>query len=139
MRVLIVSHDPAERQRAASALHLQDDVEIVEAAGGPEAGRLLRDATFDVLVVDGDLQPKGGFSWLYELYEQAELHGTQRPPAIVMTAREQDQFLGAWSHAQALVRKPVDGFVVARAGGRAGGAHAHHGLTATLSGPAGAA
>ncbi len=114
MRVLIVSHDPDERQRAASALHLQDDVEIVEAAGGPEAGRLLRDATFDVLVVDGDLQPKGGFSWLYELYEQAELHGTQRPPAIVMTAREQDQFLGAWSHAQALVRKPVDGFVVAR-------------------------
>lgn len=113
MRVLIVSPDPAERQRAASALHLQDDVEVVEVAGGPDAGRLLRDAGFDVLVVDGDLQPKGGFSWLYELRQQAELHGTQRPPAVVMTAREQDGFLADWSGAEAIVRKPVDGFVVA--------------------------
>ena len=113
MRVLIVSPDPDERQRAASALHLQDDVHVVEVAGGSEAAGHLRDATFDVLVVDGDLQPKGGFSWLYELRQQAELLGTQRPPAIVMTARAQDQFLGDWSGAQALVRKPVDGFVVA--------------------------
>ncbi len=114
MRVLIVSPDPAERQRAASALHLQDDVEIVEVAGGPDAGVQLRDDTFDVLVVDGDLQPKGGFSWLYELEQQARMHGTQRPPAIIMAARVEDRWLGAWATAEAMVRKPVDGFVVAR-------------------------
>ena len=114
MRVLIVSPDDAERQRAASALHLQDDVEIVEVAGGSEAAVQLRDDTFDVLVVDGDLQPKGGFSWLYELRQQARMHGTHRPPAIIMAARVEDRWLGAWAGAEAMVRKPVDGFVVAR-------------------------
>lgn len=113
MRVLIVSPDAAERSRAASALHLRDDVEVVEAAGGADAGVLLRDGGFDVLVVDGDLQPKGGFSWLYELRQQAQMHGTHRPPAIVMTAREQDAFLADWSGAEVVVRKPVDGFRVA--------------------------
>ena len=121
MRVLIVSPDPDERQRAASALHLQDDVEVVEVAGGPEAAGMLRDASFDVLVVDGDLQPKGGFSWLYELQQQAQMHGTRPPRAIVMTAREQDRFLADWSGADSLVRKPVDGFVVARAVAELGG------------------
>lgn len=113
MRVLIVSPDPAERQRAASALHLRGDVDVVEAEGGAEGARWLRDRTFDVIVIDGDLQPKGGFSWLYELRADAQLHGTQRPPAVVMTAREQDRFLADWSGAEAIVRKPVDGFQVA--------------------------
>jgi DNA-binding response OmpR family regulator len=113
VRVLIVSPDPAERQRAASALQLRQDVDVVEAAGGSQAATHLRDATFDVLVVDGDLQPKGGFSWLYELRADAQLHDRQRPPAVVMTAREQDRFLADWSGAEAIVRKPVDGFEVA--------------------------
>lgn len=123
MRVLIVSPDAAERQRAASALHLRDDVEVVEVAGGDSAATQLRSTGFDVLIVDGDLQPKGGFSWLYELRAQAQLHGIERPPAIVMVARAQDQFLADWSGAEAVVRKPVDGFdvadLVARLAGRA--------------------
>ncbi len=113
MRVLIVSPDAAERRRAASALMLRGDTEVVEASGGSDAAGHLRDATFDVLVVDGDLQPKGGFSWLYELQGQAQMHGTERPPAIVMTSRPQDQWLADWAGAEAVVGKPVDGFVVA--------------------------
>lgn len=116
MRVLIVSPDAAERRRAASALMLRGDtevIEVIEVSGGSEAAGHLRDATFDVLVVDGDLQPKGGFSWLYELQAQAQLHGTQRPPAVVMTSRPQDQWLADWAGAEAVVGKPVDGFVVA--------------------------
>jgi len=31
----------------------------------------------------------------------------------VMTARDQDRFLADWSGAEAIVRKPVDGFEVA--------------------------
>lgn len=113
MRVLIVSPDAEERQRAASALQLREDVDVVEAAGGSQAAASLRDTSFDVLIVDGDLQPKGGFSWLYELRAEAQLHGRQRPPAIVMTARPQDQFLADWAGAEAIVRKPVDGFEIA--------------------------
>lgn len=113
MRVLIVSPDAAERRRAASALMLRDDTEVVEASGGGDAAGHLRDLTFDVMVVDGDLQPKGGFSWLYELRGQARMHGIERTPAIVMTSRVQDQWLADWAGAEAVVRKPVDGFVVA--------------------------
>lgn len=113
MRVLVVSPDAAERRRAVSALQLRSDTEVIEVAGGSEAARHLRDTTFDVLVVDGDLQPKGGFSWLYELREQAQLHGTQRPPAIVLTSRAQDEWLADWAGAEAVVPKPVDGFVMA--------------------------
>lgn len=112
MRVLIVSPDPHERQRAASALDLEADIEVVEAAGGAHAGELLRTTGFDVIVIDGDLQPKGGFSWLYELRAQAQMQGIHRPPAVVMTARPQDGFLADWSGAEAVVRKPVDGFRV---------------------------
>lgn len=113
LRVLIVSHDPHERQRAASALSLHGAVDVIEAASGAEAADQLRAAAFDVLVIDGDLRPKGGFSWLYELREQAEMQGTLRPPAVVMTARVQDQFLADWSGADAVVSKPVDGFRMA--------------------------
>lgn len=112
MRVLIVSPDAAERRRATSAL-VRDDIDVVEAAGGADAAAHLRDATFDVMVVDGDLQPKGGFSWLYELRGQASLQGSEHTPAIVMTARAQDEWLADWAGAEAVVRKPVDGFVVA--------------------------
>lgn len=114
MRVLIVSEDPAERRRAASALHLQDDVEVVEAGAGPVAAAHLRDRTFDVLVVDGDLRPKGGFSWLYELGQQSRLDGVERPPAVVMVAREQDRWLAAWAGAEVVLTKPVDGFDMLR-------------------------
>jgi CheY-like chemotaxis protein len=112
-RVLIISADPHERQRAASALLLRGDADVIESASGAEAAEMLRAGAFDVLVIDGDLRPKGGFSWLYELRAQAELQGIQRPPAVVMTARDQDQFLADWSGAEAVVSKPVDGFRMA--------------------------
>lgn len=122
MRVLIVSPDAAERRRASSALMLHDDIEVVEAAGGEDAAAHLRDVSFDVIVVDGDLQPKGGFSWLYELRGQAQLHGIERTAAIVMTSRVQDEWLADWAGAEAVVRKPVDGFVVADTINRLAGA-----------------
>ena len=112
-RVLIVAADPAEAQRAESALHLHGDVEVDVALEGPAAADLLREGGHDVLVVDGDLQPKGGFSWLYELREAALLKDGLRPPAVVMTSRPEDRFLADWAGAEATVRKPVDPFEIA--------------------------
>jgi len=113
LRVLIISADPDERQRAASALLLRGEADVIEASSGAEAAAMLRAREFDVVVIDGDLRPKGGFSWLYELRALAQLEGIQRPPAVVMTARVQDQFLADWSGAEAVVSKPVDGFRMA--------------------------
>lgn len=114
MRVLVVSEDARERLRATSALHLEDDVEVVEADSGPAARELLAGPDFDVLVIDGDLYPKGGFALLYSLRAQGELGGTPTPPAVVLASREEDRWLADWAGANAVAMKPVDPFALAR-------------------------
>jgi DNA-binding response OmpR family regulator len=113
MRILVISENPSERDRAVSALALIDGAAVDEASSARHASDLARGARYDVLVVDGDLAPKGGFSWLYELNMAADLDGTTAPPAIVMTARPQDDWLADWARAREVLRKPVDSFVLA--------------------------
>ncbi len=116
MRVLVVSEDVGERLRAVSSLRLHDVGEVVEVASAEEARDLLlrQDEHFDVLVVDGDLSPRGGFAMLYDLRSRAVLGGTVATPAIVLAAREQDRWLGAWAGANEVVLKPVDPFGLAQ-------------------------
>ncbi|MBY5164443.1 hypothetical protein [Salsipaludibacter albus] len=111
--VLVVVAEPDEQARTVSALGLRSDLDVTAVTSIAQAREHV--ATTDVLVVDGDLRPKGGYSWLYELRGDAELTGGQRPPAVVLTDREQDEFLVSWSHAERAVTKPVDPFALARA------------------------
>lgn len=113
MRVLVISEQPGVRLRATTALHLREDVEIVEASSAREGKRLVQDEDFDVLVIDGDLRPQGGFSLLYEIREAGEYRGQPTAPALVLIEREQDRFLSDWSGANELLIKPVDPFEVA--------------------------
>lgn len=117
MRVLVVSEDEKERLRAVSALMLHAEAEVVEAPSAEEARRLLlvEGERFDVLVVDGDLSPRGGFAVLYDLRARADQDGV-RPaaPALVMGAREQDRWLANWAGANDLLLKPVSSFELAR-------------------------
>jgi DNA-binding response OmpR family regulator len=114
--VLVVSEDAKELLRAVSALELHADVEVVEATSAGEVRRLILDAGehFDVLVVDGDLYPRGGFAVLYDLRSRAELDGTPPVPSLVMAAREQDRWLAKWSGTNEVLLKPVDSFELAR-------------------------
>ena len=115
MRVLVLVHEAGERMRATTALALQEGLEVVECSSPKEARRIMReDAPFDVLVVDGDIQPQGGFSFLYEVRAQDALAGRATPPALLLIAREQDRFLTDWAGANGLLLKPVDPFEVAR-------------------------
>lgn len=116
MRVLVVCEDPSERLRAVSGLGLEGDVEVIEVDGAAPARRLLIDEgqRFDVLVVDGDLAPRGGFATLYDLRARAELEGVAAVPAIVLASRAQDRWLAAWAGASAVLTKPVDPFELAR-------------------------
>jgi DNA-binding response OmpR family regulator len=123
VRVLVVSEDVTERLRAVSGLRLHDVGEVVEVATAAEARDLLlhRGERFDVLVVDGDLRPRGGFAMLYDLRNHAETEGTPPTPSLVMASREQDRWLGAWAGANEVVLKPVDPFGLAqRVAGLAG-------------------
>jgi DNA-binding response OmpR family regulator len=114
VRVLVVSEDASERLRAVSALRLHADADVVEAHSAPEArGALQGDEDFDVLVVDGDLSPKGGFALLYSLQAQNDLVGASTPPSVVLAGREQDRWLGDWAGASAVLVKPVGPFVLA--------------------------
>jgi DNA-binding response OmpR family regulator len=116
VRVLVVSEDGKERLRAVSGLRLHGVGEVVELASAAEVRDLLLhgDERFDVLVVDGDLQPRGGFALLYDVRNHAALAGTPATPSLVMAAREQDRWLGAWAGANEVVLKPVDPFDLAR-------------------------
>ena len=113
MRVLVVSADPSERLRATSGMLAEDDV--VESADVDEARRLVLDAArpFDVLVVDGDLDPRGGYAFLYELRSHADLTGWAAPPSVVLASRTADVWLAGWAGASELFLKPVDPFEVA--------------------------
>jgi DNA-binding response OmpR family regulator len=135
VRVLVVSEDVGERLRAVSSLRLHDVGEVVEVASAEEARDLLlrQDERFDVLVVDGDLSPRGGFAMLYDLRARAALEDTSSPPAIVLAAREQDRWLGAWAGANEVVLKPVDPFGLAQR------VAALEGVEASLHGDRGAA
>lgn len=116
MRVLVVSEDPKERLRAVSALGLHPGIEAVEVASAAAArdSILHQDESYDVLVVDGDLQPRGGFALLYDLRSHAELVGLPPIPSLVMASREQDRWLGKWSGTNEVLLKPVDPFELAR-------------------------
>lgn len=114
MRVLIVSEDPKERQRAATALAMRSDVEVVEVDSAAACRVEHAQRPADCLVVDGDLRPKGGFSMLYELRAEADLAEQPQVPAIVMVTRGPDQWLAQWARADATADKPVDPFAIAK-------------------------
>ncbi len=115
MRVMVVSADPIERLRATSGLDATSE-EFVEFDGVDAARRaVMEDGPFDVLVVDGDLQPRGGYAFLYELRSQAALTGVPVGPSIVLASRESDLWLAGWAGASRLFLKPVDPFEVAAA------------------------
>lgn len=120
MRVLVVSENEMERLRATTGFAARD-VEIVEATSSREARERVNEESFDVLVIDGDMAPKGGFSLLYELREGGELRGEATAPALVMLGREEDRWLAGWAGANEVMLKPVDPFVLAdRVAGLAG-------------------
>jgi DNA-binding response OmpR family regulator len=113
MRVLVVSADPIERLRATSAFEV--DEHVVESGSVDEARRLVLEAEvpFDVLVVDGDLDPRGGYAFLYELRSHADLTGWAAPPSVILASRGADVWLAGWAGASELFLKPVDPFEVA--------------------------
>ncbi len=115
MRVLVIAEDEAERLRATAAMRARPDIEIVEVSSVIEAHGRTEDDQFDILVIDGDMRPEGGFSLLYEIRARAEFKGEGVPPAIMLMAREDDRWLALhWAGATEALVKPVDSFVLAK-------------------------
>ncbi|MEX0592621.1 MAG: hypothetical protein WD152_04035 [Nitriliruptoraceae bacterium] len=121
MNVLVVSQDVDELARAVDGVKLAFESEIHTADSAEEMrSKMLADGEpFDVIIVDGDLQPRGGYAALYEMRATEDLHGREPTPAIVLGERVQDVWLAQWARADGTVAKPVDPFVLARCARRA--------------------
>jgi DNA-binding response OmpR family regulator len=113
MRVLVASEDAEVRVRAAGAMRSRAGIEVVEATSAADAHQRLRDDEVDVVVMDGDMRPEGGYSVAYELRAAAELAGGYAPPVIMLMEREQDRWLADWAGAAEALLKPVGPFELA--------------------------
>jgi len=116
VNVLVVSQDADELARAVDGVKLafEGEIHTVDSAEAMHAKMLADDEPFDVIIIDGDLRPRGGYAALYELRAAEDLHSRQPTPAIVLGERVQDDWLAQWARANDTVSKPVDPFALAR-------------------------
>jgi DNA-binding response OmpR family regulator len=116
MTLLVYSDDVDTRdqvklavgRRPAAGLPL---VEWLECATEPAVIAALDKGRVDVAILDGEAAPAGGMG----IARQAKDEIYQCPPILVLTGRVQDNWLAAWSRADAVVSHPLDPFEVAEA------------------------
>jgi CheY-like chemotaxis protein len=86
-------------------------VEILECATAPAVISAFDAGKVDVAVLDGETAPVGGMGLCRQLKDEIY----RCPPVLVLTGRVADNWLAAWSRADAVVAHPIDPFVIADA------------------------
>jgi CheY-like chemotaxis protein len=114
VKILLVAREPAFRERLRLALErleaTGETVEFHEAGDGNEAIAVAERVHPDLVVVEIGVSPYGGFGLTRDLKAFEDL----ACPVIVILERPQDEWLGRWSGADALVNRPVDPFALAQ-------------------------
>jgi DNA-binding response OmpR family regulator len=116
MKILVYSHDANTRAQVRLAIGRRPapglpEVEYVETATEPAVFARLDKGDIDVAVLDGEAQPAGGMG----ICRQAKDEIYRCPPILVLTGRVQDNWLAAWSRADAAVPHPIDPVTLANA------------------------
>ena len=118
IHILLVADDPGFRDRLALALERLEaggeEVGFLEAANGNDALVLAEAHHPDLVVADVAVSPYGGFGLTRDLKAVPET----ACPVILVLDRFQDEWLGRWSGADALVNRPVDPFALAEVASR---------------------
>jgi CheY-like chemotaxis protein len=118
IHILLVADDPGFRDRLALALERLEaggeEVGFLEAANGNDALVLAEAHHPDLVVADVAVSPYGGFGLTRDLKAIPET----ACPVILVLDRFQDEWLGRWSGADALVNRPVDPFALAEVASR---------------------
>jgi CheY-like chemotaxis protein len=118
IQILLVADDPAFRDRLRLALErlevTGEEVAFLEAANGNDALVMAVANHPDLVVVDVGATPYGGFGLTRDLKADPDLSC----PVIVILERIQDEWLGRWCGADALVHQPVDPFALAQVAGK---------------------
>ena len=114
--VLLYSDDKTTRDavRVAVGRRPARDVEVVswrECATAPAVIEAVENASFDLLILDGEAAPMGGLGLCRQL--KSEIFDC--PPILVLTGRPQDGWLATWSLADQAVPHPLDPIALASA------------------------
>ena len=114
IQILLVADDPGFRERLGLALERLElsgeEVSFLEAANGNDALVIAEARQPDLVVADVSVTPYGGFGLTRDLKARPET----ACPVILILDRFQDEWLGRWSGADALVNRPVDPFALAQ-------------------------
>jgi DNA-binding response OmpR family regulator len=116
MTVLVYSDDVDTRARVKLAVGRRPApglprVEWLECATEPAVIAAMDAGGVDVAVLDGEAAPAGGMGIARQLKDEIY----RCPPILVLTGRVQDNWLAAWSRADAAVPHPLDPIVLAEA------------------------
>lgn len=116
MTVLVYSDDVDTRARVKLAVGRRPSpglprVEWLECATEPAVIAAMDAGGVDVAVLDGEATPAGGMGIARQLKDEIY----RCPPILVLTGRVQDNWLAAWSRAEAAVPHPLDPIVLAEA------------------------
>ena len=118
IQILLVADDLGFRERLALALERLElsgeEVSFLEAANGNDALVIAEGRHPDLVVADVAVSPYGGFGLTRDLKASPET----ACPVILVLDRYQDEWLGRWSGADALVYRPVDPFALAQVASR---------------------
>ena len=111
--VLLYSDDIDTRRAVMDGVGLRPGknsprIQWSEAATPAGALELMRTGTFAALVLDGEATKEGGMSLAREIAETFD----DVPPVVILTARQQDDWLAAWAGATATVPDPLDPVVL---------------------------
>lgn len=107
--VLVYSDDANTRAKVTVGLGRRPAADLprityVECATEPAVIARLDAGGIDLCVLDGEATPAGGMGICRQLKDEI----FQCPPVLVLTGRVQDNWLAAWSRADAVVPHPVD-------------------------------
>ncbi|MCI1641016.1 MAG: hypothetical protein LKI58_03035 [Actinomyces sp.] len=111
--VLVFSDDVDTRKAVIGGVGLRPGkglptINWVEAATKPGVVEKVRRGDFALLVLDGEATKEGGMSIARELSGILD----SVPPVIILTARQQDDWLATWAGAAATVPEPLDPIVL---------------------------
>jgi DNA-binding response OmpR family regulator len=116
MKLLVYSDDPYTREKVRLAVGRRPaadvpEVDWLECATEPAVIAALDAGGVDVAILDGEAVPAGGMG----IARQAKDEIYECPPILVLTGRVDDNWLAAWSRAEAAVAHPLDPMVLASA------------------------
>jgi DNA-binding response OmpR family regulator len=113
-KILLVAAEPGHRERLRLALERleadEGEVEFLEAENGDGAFVTAERDHPDLVVVEVGVTPYGAFGLTRDLKSVPEL----ACPVIIVLERLQDEWLGRWAGADALVHQPIDPFALAQ-------------------------